>query len=256
MIPILTEILIGLVVGILVGLTGLGGGVLLLPLLIFGLRVPPIIAVGSDAVINSVSKLGAGYLHWRQGTVHWQMVKALALGSIPGTVAGVAVLARIRNVYGAGVDEFLTTGIGVLLVLIPTLLLINKQLAKETPERSLGKLESTTGVTAIGALAGFLVGITSVGSGSVIMILLLVCYGFSPSVLVGTDIVHAVLLTGAASLLHLRLGTVNGVLVASILIGAIPGALLGTRLSARVPAYWLKRALCAAIFITGARMLI
>ena len=97
----------GLVVGILVGLTGLGGGMVLLPLLISVLGVPPILAVGSDAVINCITKIGAGGLHWRQGNVNWRLVLGLAYGSIPGAILGVLILARVRVAYGNGVNDFL-----------------------------------------------------------------------------------------------------------------------------------------------------
>jgi hypothetical protein len=108
--------------------------------------------------------------------------------------------------------------------------------------------------SAIGLVAGFLVGLTSIGSGTVIMLLLLLFYRFSPRILVGTDIAHAVVLTGVTSLLQYRLGIVDPALVVSILIGAIPGVLLGARLTPRVPVLLLKRILCAALFIFGARM--
>src|SRR5664279_3193666 len=112
------EIAVGLVVGTLVGLTGLGGGMVLLPLLISVLGVPPILAVGSDAVINCVTKIGAGGLHWRQGNVNWRLVRSLAYGSIPGAILGVLVLARVRAVYGSEVNDFLRIAIGGLLIVI------------------------------------------------------------------------------------------------------------------------------------------
>jgi uncharacterized membrane protein YfcA len=116
-------------------------------------------------------------------------------------------------------------------------------------------MKSFVGMTGIGVLAGFLVGMTSVGSGSIIMMLLLLFYSYPPKVMVGTDIVHAVALTGVTSLLHYRLGNVNPVLVGSLLIGSIPGGLLGSHLSTRVPVLWLRRILCAVLLVTGARML-
>jgi len=116
-------------------------------------------------------------------------------------------------------------------------------------------MKSFAGMSGIGLLAGFLVGMTSVGSGSIIMMLLLVFYSFAPKVMVGTDIVHAVLLTGVTSLLHWRLGNVDPKLVASLLIGSIPGGLVGSHLSTRVPVTWLRRILCAVLLATGARML-
>ena len=107
----------------------------------------------------------------------------------------------------------------------------------------------------IGLLAGFLVGMTSVGSGSIIMMLLLLFYSFPPKVMVGTDIVHAVLLTGVTSFLHFRLGNVDPYLVGALVIGSIPGGLLGSHLSTRMPVPWLRRILCAVLLATGARML-
>ncbi len=252
-----TKILIGLVVGVLVGLTGLGGGVLLLPLLIFVVGLPPILAVGSDAAINFVTKIGAGYLHYRQGTVNRRVVKALVLGSAPGAICGVALLAYVRAMYGSGVNEFLKVAVGILLISIPTLLFVKRELSRRLPTlETLPAPGSYSGMTVIGFVAGLLVGMTSVGSGSIVMVLLLIFYGLPPGLMVGTDIVHAVMLTGITSLLHFRLGTIDPMVVASILVGSVPGALLGTRLSTRIPVFWLKRVLCALLFITGARMLL
>ena len=251
---IAVKILIGLVVGILIGMTGLGGGVLLLPLLIFGLKVPPILAVGSDAVFNFITKIGSGWMHLRKGTVRRKVVMALATGSIPGSIVGVGLLAHLRNVYGSGVNSFITSAVGLLLVCIPTLLLFQSRIEEHVAGRP-PTLKSFAGMSGIGLLAGFLVGMTSVGSGSIIMMLLLLFYSYTPKVMVGTDIVHAVALTGVTGLLHWRLGNVDPKLVASLLIGSVPGGLVGSLLSTRVPVLWLRRILCAVLLATGARML-
>lgn len=248
------KILIGFVVGTLIGMTGLGGGVLLLPLLIFGLRVPPIVAVGSDALFNFFTKIPAGLLHYRKGTVRRKVVVALAVGSIPGAIAGVAFLTHLRVVYGTGVNDFIKSAVGLLLVCIPTLLMFQSQIEEHVAHRP-PTMKSFVGMSVIGLVAGVLVGMTSVGSGSFIMMLLLLAYSFSPRVMVGTDIVHAVLLTGVTSALHWKLGNVDPVLVGSLLIGSIPGGLLGSHLSTRVPVPWLRRILCAVLLATGARML-
>lgn len=251
----IAKILIGLLVGLLVGLTGMGAGVLLLPLLIFGFRVPPIIAVGSDAVFNSITKIGSGYLHYRQGSVNRFLVAALLMGSIPGAIAGVGLLALLRAHYGSGVNEFLKVVTGLLLIVIPSLLLFQGRLRAGNGELQEPQDGFRPAVVSIGALAGFLVGMTSIGSGSVTMMLLLLMFPCTPALVVGTDIVHAVVLTGFTSLLHLRLGTVDPFLVAYLLLGSIPGALLGTRLSSHIPGHWLKRILCGVLLLTGARML-
>ena len=248
------KILVGFVVGVLIGMTGVGGGVLLLPVLIFGLRVPAIVAVGSDALFNFFTKIPAGVLHLGKGTVRRKVVIALAMGSIPGSVAGVKLLMHIRALYGDGVNNFIKTAVGVLLIVIPLLLLFQKKIEERIANRP-PSTKNFAGMAVIGLVAGFLVGMTSVGSGSIIMMLLLLFYSFPPKVNVGTDIVHAVILTGVTGLLHFRLGNVDSRLVVALLIGSIPGGLLGAHLSTRVPMLWLRRLLCALLLITGARML-
>jgi hypothetical protein len=116
-------------------------------------------------------------------------------------------------------------------------------------------MQSFAFMSVIGLVGGFLVGITSVGSGSIIMMLLLLFYSFPPKIMVGTDIAHAVILTGVTSLLHYRAGNVDLTLVGSLLIGSIPGGMLGSYLTTRVPVLWLRRILCTVLLMTGARML-
>lgn len=248
------KILVGFVVGVLIGLSGVGGGVLLLPVLIFGLRVPPIIAVGSDALFNFFTKVPASLVHIKKGTVRHKAVLALAVGSIPGSILGVRVLMHIRHLYGDGVNNFIKTAVGVLLIVIPTLLLFQKRIEERIANRP-PTFRNFAGMAVIGLVAGVLVGMTSVGSGSIIMMLLLLFYSFPPKVNVGTDIVHAVVLTGVTGFLHFRLGNVDPGLVVSLLIGSIPGGLIGSHLATRVPMLWLRRILCALLLITGCRML-
>lgn len=248
------KIFVGFVVGVLIGLSGVGGGVLLLPVLIFGLRVPAIMAVGSDALFNFFTKIPASLMHLKRGTVRRKVVIALAIGSIPGSIGGVNLLMHIRHLYGDGVNNFIKTAVGVLLIVIPTLLLFQRRIEEKVANRP-PTTKGFAGMALIGLVAGFLVGMTSVGSGSIIMMLLLLFYSFPPKINVGTDIVHAVILTGVTGLMHFRLGNVDPKLVVSLLIGSIPGGLLGSHLSTRMPMLWLRRILCALLLITGARML-
>ena len=253
---IAARVVVGLTVGVLVGLTGLGGGMVLLPLLISVLGVPPIIAVGSDAVIQCVTKIGAGSLHWRQGNVSWPLVLNLAFGSIPGAIVGVTVLAWVRATYGNGVNDFLKITIGALLVVIPIGYLL--KLRKSAPEISFATLQEKKyrfGVAVIGFIAGILVGLTSIGSGSVILMLLLVFYGFPPAMMVGSDIIHAVMLAALTGFLQFKLGNVDFVLVACVLIGSVPGGLLGAYLTRHVSPNRLKQVLCTLLMAVGARML-
>lgn len=248
------KILVGFIVGILIGMSGVGGGVLLLPVLIFGLRVPAIVAVGSDALFNFFTKIPASLLHLKRGTVRLKVVLALAVGSVPGSICGVKLLMHIRHLYGDGVNSFIKTAVGLLLIVIPLLMLFQRRIEESVAHRA-PTMKGFAGMAAIGLLAGFLVGMTSVGSGSIIMMLLLMFYSYAPKVNVGNDIVHAVILTGVTSLLHFRLGNVDPGLVLTLLIGSIPGGLLGSHLSTRMPMLWLRRILCALLLITGARML-
>lgn|SRR5579885_822112 len=248
------KILVGFVVGILIGLSGVGGGVLLLPVLIFGLRVPAIVAVGSDALFNFFTKIPASLLHLKKGTVKGKVVAALALGSVPGSVCGVKLLIHIRHLYGDGVNNFIKTAVGVLLIIVPLLLIFQKRIEDKVAHRP-PTMKGFAGMALIGLFAGFLVGMTSVGSGSIIMMLLLLFYSFPPKVNVGTDILHAVILTGTTGLLHFKAGNVDPSLVLTLLIGSVPGGLIGSHLATRMPMLWLRRLLCALLLITGARML-
>jgi hypothetical protein len=137
---------------------------------------------------------------------------------------------------------------------VSTLLLLQRRIERQVANRR-PTAKSFLGMAIIGLFAGFLVGMTSVGSGSVIMMLLLLFYSYPPKVMVGTDIVHAVLLTGCTSVMHFRLGNVDPSLVGYLLIGSIPGGLIGSHLSTRVPVLWLRRILCVILLTTGARML-
>jgi uncharacterized membrane protein YfcA len=248
------KIVVGFFVGILIGMSGVGGGVLLLPILIFGLRVPALVAVGSDALFNFFTKIPASLMHLKKGTVRRKVVIALSVGSIPGSICGVKLLMYIRHLYGDGVNNFIKSAVGVLLIIIPILLLFQKQIEESIANRP-PTMKGFAGMALIGLIAGFLVGMTSVGSGSIIMMLLLLFYSFPPKINVGTDIVHAVVLTGVTGLLHFRLGNVDPGLVVSLLIGSIPGGLIGSHLATRVPMLWLRRILCALLLVTGARML-
>ena len=252
---LLIKSLVGLFVGTLIGMTGVGGGVLLLPILIFGLHVPAMQAVGSDALFNFFTKIGASIVHLRKGTVKRKVVVALIIGSAPGSYLGVNLLHHLRRLYGDGVNHFITIAVGVLLICIPTFLFFQKKIEDRAATKP-PSMKSFAWMSLLGLIAGFLVGITSVGSGSIVMMMLLLFYSFQPKVMVGTDIVHALLLTGVTSFLHFKINNnIDVRLVGALLLGSVPGGLLGSYLSTRVPVPWLRRILCAVLLATGARML-
>ncbi len=253
-------ILVGLLIGTLVGISGIGGAVMLLPLLIIVLKVPPLAAVGSDAVFAALTKIGAGAVHFRQKTVDLSIVLYLAIGSIPGALVGFRGLAVITAASGDAIDGVLRMLIGVLLIVI-TVFLLAQILMLRSRETGIFSNEDDEPVKkiqtiAIGLVGGLLVGLTSVGSGSVILVALLLVYRRSPAQLVGTDIVHAVMLTGLTGALHFSyLDTVDMNLVFLLLVGSIPGALIGARLSVRVPARHLQVGLLVVLLATGIYMI-
>ena len=152
-------------------------------------------------------------------------------------------------------NHFITIAVGVLLICIPTFLFFQKKIEDRAASKP-PSMKSFAWMSLLGLIAGFLVGITSVGSGSIVMMMLLLFYSFQPKVMVGTDIVHALLLTGVTSFLHFKINNnIDVRLVGALLIGSIPGGLLGSYLSTRVPVPWLRRILCAVLLATGARML-
>ncbi|MFB0534641.1 MAG: sulfite exporter TauE/SafE family protein [Anaerolineae bacterium] len=247
--------LCGFLVGLLVGLTGMGGGVVMTPLLMLGLGLPPTMAVGTDLAYATLTKLAGAWQHWRQGTVDFQVVRDLALGSLPASLAAVGLLTWLRR-GGAGLaDIWIQRAIGLALILAALLMLRRVSLgnARVSPART--PIERRAGVIAIGALGGFLVGLTSVGSGSLILALLVLVAPFSAEKLVGTDILHATLLVGTAALAHLYLGHVDLALVGKLLIGSVPGVLLGSRMTLRVPRQALEVGLAGLLMISAVQLL-
>jgi uncharacterized protein len=249
-----TRVLIGLVVGILVGLTGVGGGILLLPVLTSVLGVAPIVAVGSDAVVNCVTKIGAGLVHWRRGNINWRLVVALLSGSVPGAILGVFFLTLLHARHGNGVNHFLKIVIAILLIVIPIISLFMRGSSTLRPATERSSWKDDYGIALIGFVVGVLVGVTSIGSGTVTLMLLLVFFGYAPAVLVGTDVVHALLLTTVTALLQMRLGNVDYPLVGYVLIGSIPGGVIGAFIANRIPSKRLKQILFVALITFGTRM--
>lgn len=230
----------GLVVGVLIGLTGIGGGVLMTPLLLL-LGLPPTAAIGTDLAYSALTKLAGAVQHGRQGTIDWRVVRSLAVGSVPLTVIAVWVLSRL-HLSGSSeqVEERLKQLIGVMLV-VAAVLLVRKTLGRGSAQAYLAGVGNLTDyptgrLLAIGALGGFLVGLTSIGSGSLIIALLVMVVSLSPAVLVGTDIAHAFLLVTAGAVAHqVFLHDVQLGVAGMLLIGSIPGVLIGSRLAMWVP---------------------
>lgn len=250
--------LVGFLVGSLVGLTGMGGGALLVPLLVLGLRVPPIVAVGTGAAFAAVTKIGAAWFHWRQEHVDLRVALNLAMGSAPGAVLGVGVLSLLRSHYGSHISEVLKILIGTLLIFVPALIFVQDRVSASTRQsfwdRLPGWIKGRNGAMLIGFIGGSLVGVTAVGSGSIIIVLLLLFFRRPPVVIVGTDVFHAVILAIVATAGHLALGTVDFHLLGFLLVGSVPGALIGSHLTASIHNVWLRRILLSTVIVAGAAM--
>lgn len=256
---ILLALFIGIGVGAMVGLTGVGGGALLVPLLVLVLDVSPILAVGTGALFVAATKIGAAWSYYRRGCVDTRLVLRMSCGSIPGAILGVTVLAVLRAHLGTSVNELLKIMIGVLLIVTPGFALFQRYLQK-TGKKSLRDrlpewITPQAGAIAVGLIGGFLVGMTSMGSGSIIMVLLVLFYSRSLQTLVGTDIAHSVVLALVAGVGHFVLGNVNFPLLAALLLGSIPAAWIAAQYATSLRAAWLRTVLFSALVAAGISML-
>jgi hypothetical protein len=255
----------GLVVGVVVGLTGMGGGALMTPVLVFFFGVPPLAAVSSDVVASFFMKPIGGVVHLRRGTVHLGMVGALCLGSVPAAFAGVLLLRLLGR--GAALQSALLIALGVVLVIASAAMTAKAYLVLRARARlrtgrtgapvPLGSVALRPVPTIlIGVFGGLIVGMTSVGAGSLIIVCLLLLYPrIKTNQLVGTDLVQAIPLVASASVGHILFGDFALGLTGSILIGAIPGVWLGARISSRSPGTLVRRALAVVMLASGMKLL-
>lgn len=258
-------ILGGLAVGFIVGLTGMGGGALMTPMLIFVFRVDPLVAVSSDVVASLFMKPAGAIVHLRRRTVNLKLVLWLCVGSVPAAFSG-ALLIKVLP-FGDSLDTALQTILGVALLIASGGLVVRAVLQMVRSRSALGKGPTQPAAppelvvrpvpTAIlGAVAGLLVGMTSVGAGSVVIVVLLLLYpALKASQLVGTDLVQAVPLVAAASLGHILYGDFSLGLTTSLLIGAIPGAWFGAHVSSRAPGGIIRRALAILLLASALKLL-
>jgi uncharacterized membrane protein YfcA len=240
-------IVFGLGVGMLVGLTGIGGGSLMTPLLILAVGVKPVVAIGTDLAYGAITKTVGGWRHLRQGTVDLGVSKWLAVGSVPGSLAGVVLLNRLHDAHGDGFEPVLLGLVAGMLVVVSITILGRALFVPRLHERERAtvELDRRTKVTAvaIGGVLGLVLGLTSVGSGALIGLALILVFRMTPHRVVGTDVFHAAVLLWTAGLAHLASGNVDLLLTANILLGSIPGVWIGARLLTRVPADALRPAL-------------
>ncbi len=254
--------LTGLGVGFIVGLTGMGGGALMTPLLVLLFGIQPLAAVSSDLVAALVMKPVGGGVHLRRGTVNLKIVAWLMAGSIPAAFAGVLVLKSLGD--GTAVADRLKIALGLALCVAAAAMVVKSRLAvRRARTLGVGEAQDATEVAVrplltagVGAIGGLLVGMTSVGSGSLIIVLLLLVYPkLTAKSLVGTDLVQAIPLVASATLGHVLFGDVHLAITGSLLIGSIPGVYLGARLSAKADDALIRPILVLVLLLSGAKLL-
>jgi uncharacterized membrane protein YfcA len=237
----------GLGVGILVGLTGIGGGSLMTPLLVIVIGTNPVVAVGTDLAYGAITKTLGGWRHLRSGTVDAGVSKWLAFGSVPAGVAGVLLVSHLHDKHDGAFDNTLLWFVAIALLVVSVVTLGRALFMPALVARERHTVELTRrtkiGAVLLGSVLGFILGVTSVGSGALIGLALILVFRLTPHRVVGTDVFHAAVLLWAAGLAQLAVGNIDFGLMGTILIGSLPGVLIGERLSRRVPAAALRPAL-------------
>lgn len=262
--------LFGLLVGFLVGLTGVGGGSLMTPFLVAVMGVPAPTAVGTDLVYATVTKLTGSVQHYRQRSVNLEVALFLGMGSIPAGLLGVVTLEYMERILDAEVlKSYMITIIAVTLVLVGASLIFREYFMPRRTEDDDGSPKPNTWngkgpmsrrrrmyTVLFGAMGGYLVGLTSIGSGSIMAIILLLLYPIAPAIVVGTDIAHATILSLVVGLAHMTQGNVDFALAGTLLLGSIPGVLVGARLAPFIPGKPLKTILAVMLVFVGLRLLL
>ena len=250
--------LAGFVVGAIVGLTGVGGGSLMTPLLVLLFGVSPATAVGTDLLYAAITKAGGAAVHARRGHVRSHIVARLAAGSIPGALLTIAVLGAVE-IDHAALSKIVTETLGVALILTALAIVGKNRLQRwgraTADARREPRIAAVT--VAVGLVLGVLVTLSSVGAGALGAAALFFLYPRLRTVdIVGSDIAHAVPLTLVAGLGHAHLGTVDWTLLGSLLLGSLPGIGLGSALSARVPEKMLRSGLASLLVVIGGKLIL
>jgi uncharacterized membrane protein YfcA len=248
-------VIFGFGIGAMVGMTGMGGGTLMTPLLILLFGVKPVTAIGTDIFYAAVTKTVGGWRHLKMGTVNMGLALWLAAGSVPASIAGVWAISILQGMIGeARLEEVVYALLGGTLLMVGIITLARALiLSKLIEERDDFEIKHRHKVAAvgIGAATGFIIGITSAGSGTVIAILLIAVFRLTPKKVVGTDVFHAAILLWAAGLAHWVSGNVDFVLAGNILLGSVPGVVFGSHFAARAPTGLLRTALGVVLIASG-----
>ncbi len=247
----------GLGVGFIVGLTGVGGGSLMTPLLVLLFGITPSVAVGTDLLYASITKAGGALVHGIKNTIEWKIVGWLALGSIPAALIVVSMLSG-RKALSTSQEQIFSFSLGVMLLLTALSLVYRKSIQAWAERRSMGTSPvwlKPLYTVLVGAFLGVAVSLSSVGAGAVGVTALVLLYPkLSAAKIVGTDIAHAVPLTLIAGLGHASLGHIDWPLLGSLLLGSLPGVALGSMLSTRLPDIFVRHSLVVLLLLIGGRL--
>ncbi len=255
----------------------MGGGSLLAPIMILFFRIPPVWAVGTDIAYSTVTKAVGSIVHIRQKSVNFKVALWLACGSVPATVLSVSLVQYIRKHYGDAVNSVIIHSIGFTLILVAVLLVLKPYIMRRLDSRReetrkqavlvgreisekrtiLWEKRYRPIVTAlVGAFVGFLVGLTSVGSGTLIIVSMAFLYPrLTSRELVGTDVFQAFMLLASGAIAYLNAGTINWTIAGLLLIGSLPGVLLGSRLSKYIPDRYLRPVLATVLAVSGLKLI-
>jgi uncharacterized membrane protein YfcA len=252
-------VVFGLGVGTLVGLTGMGGGSLMTPLLIVVVGIKPVTAVGTDLAYGAVTKTVGGWRHFRHGTVDMGLSTWMAFGSVPAAVGGVYVLEAIKRSYGKEFDDVMLTAVACALLFTGLAVMARAMFLPKLIDKEKDRVVMTTrnrvAAVVLGVFVGFVLGVTSAGSGSLIAVGLILLFRLAPKEVVATDVFHAAILLWAAALAHIVAGNVDYGLMANILVGSLPGVWIGSHLVTRVQVTTLRTALAIVLIGSGLGLL-
>jgi uncharacterized membrane protein YfcA len=247
----------GFVVGMLVGLTGVGGGALMTPLLVLLFGIHPTTAVGTDLLYASITKTGGTLVHGLSNTVDWKITRRLALGSVPATALTLLALGYVNHGGEEEASGLITTVLGFALILTAIALVFRKWILDFFATRvgEFGEERTRFLTVVLGALLGVLVSLSSVGAGAIGVTVLLILYPRLPVArIVGSDIAHAVPLTLIAGVGHWFLGSIDWSLLGSLLVGSLPGIAIGSYITTRVPDRVLRPILASTLAVVGGRL--
>jgi uncharacterized protein len=249
-------VLTGLLIGALVGMTGMGGGSLMTPILVIVFGFNPTLAVGTDIAHGAIFKTVGAFRHRQLGTVHHKLSGWMFMGSAPFSLLGVYVATKIKHHYGSAATDKMSYILGAALLFGAVGLVLKSFVGKKVvgDDRFVMTTRDRVAAVSIGIVGGFIVGLTSVGSGTFFGLTMLFVFSLSAHKVVGTDIQHAAALLYVAGFGHFIAGNIDLGVVAWLLIGSIPGILIGSHFSVRIPEAWLRLALADVLAISGLKL--